>query len=104
MCFYKHVILFKITVSHILVCGSKSVSVVKNKRIICPVERLCPEVNDSVQASLVTGHGPFLPDTVLTYECNEGYELAVGHLELLCQKDGLWSGKAAKCTGTLDMS
>ena len=66
------------------------------------VERLCPEVNDTVYARLVSSNAPFVPNTVLRYECNEGYELTNGHLELSCQKDGQWSGKAPNCTGNVD--
>ncbi|KAI0231624.1 hypothetical protein LSAT2_018021 [Lamellibrachia satsuma] len=61
--------------------------------------RLCPEVNDTVHARLVSGNDPFVPNTVLQYVCNEGYELTDGHLELSCQKDGMWSWKAPNCTG-----
>jgi len=65
--------------------------------------RLCPEVNDTVHAFLVSGNGPYVPDTVLLYECKEGHELAEGSLELLCHKNGEWSGQAPNCTGNVSM-
>ncbi|KAI0229120.1 P-selectin [Lamellibrachia satsuma] len=62
------------------------------------IEVICPDVNDSVHAQLTSGNAPFTSGTVLQYECSEGYERANGLLQLLCQKDGQWSGKAPNCT------
>ena len=61
--------------------------------------RLCPEVNDTVGARLKSGNAPFVPNTVLRYECTKGYELADGRLELSCMMTGKWSGKPPNCTG-----
>ena len=63
--------------------------------------RLCPELNDTVKAHLASGNAPFVPDTVLRYECNKGHELTDGRLELSCKMTGEWSGKAPNCTGKI---
>ena len=68
------------------------------------LERRCPNITESVNAKLISGNPPFAPDTVLLYECNEGYELIDGQQELSCKKDGQWSGKAPNCTGSVHIS
>ncbi|KAI0235778.1 Sushi, von Willebrand factor type A, EGF and pentraxin domain-containing protein 1, partial [Lamellibrachia satsuma] len=68
-----------------------------SNNVTCELNQ-CPEVNDTVQARLVTGAAPFLPDSNLLYVCNTGYELADGQLKLWCRKDGQWSGKPPNCT------
>ena len=66
-----------------------------------PVERECLKVEGVVHARPVSGNAPFVPDDVLQYECDEGYELTGGQLELLCRMDGKWSGKGPNCTGNV---
>ncbi len=68
------------------------------------LERLCPKINESVNAKLISGNPPFAPGKVLQYECKEGYELIDGQQELSCRKDGKWSGKAPNCTGSVHVS
>ena len=82
--------------------SSVTPAVLADPRNVSAVRR-CPEVNDTAHALLLSGHGPYVPDTVLLYECNEGHKLAEGSLELSCQKDGQWSGQAPNCTGNVSM-
>ena len=62
-------------------------------------ERLCPAVTLPAGTVLLHGAVPYIPDTVLQYECAAGFELTGGQLQRLCRLDGQWTGHSPQCTG-----
>ena len=59
--------------------------------------RPCPILEDPVNG-MVMQNG-FLPGSLASYSCDEGFEVKGGDFMRQCQTSGQWSGEAAVCTG-----
>jgi len=61
----------------------------------------CPTLSSPVHGSISSSKtGPYLPNDVVTYACDDGYMLT-SNGQLTCESGGSWSDNPPTCKGKL---
>ena len=69
----------------------------KTFHIICLVCQPFTVANGQATYSQSASNGAYLPDTVSTAPCNNGYEKRIGYNTRTCQSNGNWNGWVLQC-------
>ncbi|KAK2174775.1 hypothetical protein NP493_778g04036 [Ridgeia piscesae] len=67
----------------------------------CDTEIHCPILTPPRNALVTSDPGSTVAESVVTYECREGYKLDTGSLQLMCNLDGHWSADPPQCKAIL---